>query len=57
MSPAHGGLASAFNNTARQVGLAIGIAALGAILQASIPEGATGAAYGPRSPTRCASCT
>jgi EmrB/QacA subfamily drug resistance transporter len=46
LPPAHGGLASAFNNTARQVGLAIGIAALGAILQASIPEGATGAAYG-----------
>jgi EmrB/QacA subfamily drug resistance transporter len=46
MSPAHGGLASAVNNTARQVGLAVGIAALGALLDGSIPDGARGAAYG-----------
>jgi len=36
LPPTHGGLASALNNTARQVGLAIGIAALGALLQASV---------------------
>jgi len=46
MPPAHGGLASAVNNTARQVGLAVGIAALGALLDGSIPDGARGAAYG-----------
>lgn len=36
MSPAHGGLASAINNTARQVGLAVGIAALGALVERSL---------------------
>ena len=32
LPPAQGGLASALNNTARQIGLAIGIAVLGALL-------------------------
>jgi EmrB/QacA subfamily drug resistance transporter len=36
LPPAHGGVASALNNTARQVGLAVGIAGLGALLQASV---------------------
>ncbi len=36
LPPAQGGLASALNNTARQIGLAIGIAILGALLEASI---------------------
>jgi hypothetical protein len=36
LPPAQGGLASALNNTARQIGLAIGIAVLGALLEASI---------------------
>jgi EmrB/QacA subfamily drug resistance transporter len=45
MSPAHGGLASALNNTARQVGLAIGIAALGALVEHSLPASARGDAY------------
>jgi len=34
LPPAHGGLASALNNTARQVGLAVGVAGLGALLEA-----------------------
>ena len=34
LPPAQGGLASALNNTARQIGLAIGIAVLGALLEA-----------------------
>ena len=33
MAPAQGGLASALNNTARQIGLAVGIAVLGALLK------------------------
>ena len=33
LPPAQGGLASALNNTARQLGLAIGIAVLGALLE------------------------
>jgi len=37
MSPAQGGLASALNNTARQIGLAVGVAALGAIVEGSLP--------------------
>lgn len=45
MSPAHGGLASAVNNTARQVGLAVGIAALGALVEASLPAATAGDAY------------
>ena len=45
MSPAHGGLASAVNNTARQVGLAIGIAALGALVERSLPRASRGDAY------------
>ncbi len=45
LSPAHGGLASALNNTARQVGLAIGIAALGALVEASLPAATSGPAY------------
>ena len=45
LSPAHGGLASALNNTARQVGLAIGIAALGALLEGSVPARSEGPAY------------
>ena len=36
LPPAQGGLASGINNTARQLGLAIGIAALGALLQSRI---------------------
>ena len=45
MSPAHGGLASAVNNTARQIGLAIGIAALGALVESSLPAATQGDAY------------
>ena len=45
MSPAHGGLASAVNNTARQIGLAIGIAALGALVERSLPAATQGDAY------------
>jgi EmrB/QacA subfamily drug resistance transporter len=41
LPPARGGLASALNNTARQIGLAIGIAVLGALLEASL-DGAGG---------------
>jgi hypothetical protein len=44
LPPAHGGVASALNNTARQVGLAVGIAALGALLQASVRADVEGAA-------------
>jgi EmrB/QacA subfamily drug resistance transporter len=36
LPPAQGGLASGINNTARQLGLSIGIAALGAVLQSHI---------------------
>jgi hypothetical protein len=36
LPPAQGGLASALNNTARQIGLAIGIAVLGALLEAGL---------------------
>ena len=39
LPPAQGGLASALNNTARQIGLAIGIAVLGALLEAGLREG------------------
>jgi EmrB/QacA subfamily drug resistance transporter len=46
LPPAQGGLASALNNTARQIGLAIGIAVLGALLEASIRDDA--AAGAPR---------
>jgi predicted MFS family arabinose efflux permease len=45
MSPAHGGLASAVNNTARQIGLAIGIAALGALVERSLPAATGSDAY------------
>ncbi len=45
LPPAHGGLASALNNTARQVGLAVGIAALGAMLESSVPPPTAGEAY------------
>jgi EmrB/QacA subfamily drug resistance transporter len=38
LPPAQGGLAAALNNTARQIGLAVGIAILGALLEASIDE-------------------
>jgi hypothetical protein len=38
LPPAQGGLASGINNTARQLGLAIGIAVLGALLQSRIAE-------------------
>ena len=40
LPPAQGGLASALNNTARQTGLALGIAVLGALLEATV-SGAT----------------
>jgi EmrB/QacA subfamily drug resistance transporter len=39
LPPAQGGLASGINNTARQLGLAVGIAVLGAVLQSSIAAG------------------
>jgi EmrB/QacA subfamily drug resistance transporter len=39
LPPAQGGLASALNNTARQLGLAIGIAVLGALLEAALSDG------------------
>lgn len=45
MSPAQSGVASALSNTARQVGLAIGVAGLGALLEGSIPAGARGLVY------------
>lgn len=38
LPPAQGGLASGINNTARQLGLAIGIAVLGALLQGHIAD-------------------
>jgi EmrB/QacA subfamily drug resistance transporter len=38
LPPAQGGLASALNNTARQLGLAIGIAVLGALLEAKLRD-------------------
>jgi len=44
LPPAQGGLASALNNTARQIGLAIGIAVLGALLEAGLDSGG-GAAF------------
>ena len=45
LPPAQGGLASALNNTSRQLGLAIGIAALGALLEARVSGVARGPAY------------
>jgi len=42
LPPAQGGLASALNNTARQVGLAVGIAVLGALLEATVRGAAAG---------------
>ena len=45
LPPAQGGLASALNNTARQIGLAIGIAVLGALLEAGLEGGGGGAAF------------
>ena len=39
LPPAQGGLASALNNTARQIGLAVGIAVLGALLEAGLDGG------------------
>src|SRR5215212_1589368 len=39
LPPAQGGLASALNNTARQIGLAVGIAILGALLEAGLGGG------------------
>jgi len=39
LPPAQGGLASALNNTARQLGLAAGIAVLGALLEAQLRSG------------------
>ncbi len=41
LPPARAGLASALNNTARQIGLAVGMAVLGALLEASIRENAS----------------
>jgi hypothetical protein len=38
LPPANGGLASGINNTARQLGLAVGIAVLGAVLQSRIAD-------------------
>jgi EmrB/QacA subfamily drug resistance transporter len=45
LPPAQGGLASALNNTARQLGLAVGIAVLGALLEARIKDGGGAAAF------------
>jgi predicted MFS family arabinose efflux permease len=45
LPPAQGGLASALNNTARQIGLAVGIAVLGALLEAGLDGGGGGAAF------------
>jgi hypothetical protein len=45
LPPAQGGLASALNNTARQIGLAIGIAVLGALLEAGLKDGGGGRAF------------
>ena len=46
LPPAQGGLASALNNTARQIGLAVGIAVLGALLEAGLGNGGSqGAAF------------
>jgi EmrB/QacA subfamily drug resistance transporter len=46
LPPAQGGLASGINNTARQLGLAVGIAVLGALLQSRIADGtAEGSSY------------
>jgi EmrB/QacA subfamily drug resistance transporter len=45
LPPAQGGLASALNNTARQIGLAIGIAVLGALLEAGLRDGGGGQAF------------
>ena len=42
LPPAQGGLAAALNNTARQIGLAVGIAVLGALLEASIGDAGGG---------------
>jgi EmrB/QacA subfamily drug resistance transporter len=39
LPPAQGGLASGINNTGRQLGLAVGIAVLGALLQSRIADG------------------
>jgi hypothetical protein len=38
LPPAQGGLASGINNTARQLGLAVGIAVLGVVLQSHIAD-------------------
>jgi len=45
LPPAQGGLASALNNTARQIGLAIGIAVLGALLESGLDGGGGAAAF------------
>ena len=46
LPPAQGGLASALNNTARQIGLAIGIAVLGALFfEAGLDGGGGGQAF------------
>ncbi|HKG62591.1 MAG TPA: DHA2 family efflux MFS transporter permease subunit [Solirubrobacteraceae bacterium] len=45
LPPAQGGLASALNNTARQIGLAIGIAVLGTLLEAGLEDGGGAAAF------------
>lgn len=39
VSAEHSGMAAGVNNTARQLGIAVGIAALGAVLQAQLVEG------------------
>jgi EmrB/QacA subfamily drug resistance transporter len=44
LPPAQGGLAAALNNTARQLGLAVGIAVLGALLEAGLKDGGDSAA-------------
>ena len=42
LPPAQGGLASALNNTARQIGLAVGIAVLGSLLEATVSRAGAG---------------
>jgi EmrB/QacA subfamily drug resistance transporter len=44
VEPARAGMASGINSTFRQAGIATGVAALGAIFAAAVPEGASGPA-------------
>ena len=57
LPPAQGGLASGINNTARQLGLAIGIAVLGAVLQSTDRRPGRAAHRRPRRGARARSPT